>query len=248
MHRKIAVFIIMLMNIPMGCLLMEGNSIISGTVTDGNGTRIEGVTITSDPEIITTDYPGREEEAVTAKTDANGRYVLVGAKRGSYTITASSGSNTASVKVIVKMTGMFSMRTESVGDIQLEGEVEEPPEEPPVEVPDEIQWYYTYAEGVAAAQQSGKPKMIDFYADWCYWCGQLDQNTYPDEQVRAKSVEFVCVKVDCDVETDIADDYNITALPTIVFTTSAETEVHRFLGYKAPAAFLNEMNTALGQM
>ena len=216
---------------PFGCLFFGGTGDITGRVIDGNGDGLAGVTISTDPETKTT------------TTDTNGQYILTEIARGDYTVIASSGSNTVSVLVMVRRPDTFSFKSDVVANNISFGE------EPPGEEPQtEIQWYYTYAEGLAAAQESGKPMMIDFYADWCGWCDTLDENTYTDSLVIAKSIEFVCVKIDYDVETNVVNNYGITAVPTIVFTTSTETEVHRVVGYEPPSTFLTEMNTALGLM
>ncbi len=46
-----------------------------------------------------------------------------------------------------------------------------------------IKWYENFAKGWAEAKRSGKPMMIDFYTDWCHWCGELDKKVYTDPHV-----------------------------------------------------------------
>ena len=89
------------------------------------------------------------------------------------------------------------------------------------------------------------PCVIDFYADWCGWCKRLDQDTYVDADVMSKAKKFISLKIDADVETDLASKYGVQGLPTILFIDHKGEEVHRVVGYRRPDQFLDEMDLAL---
>jgi thioredoxin:protein disulfide reductase len=82
--------------------------------------------------------------------------------------------------------------------------------------------FVPYSEKVLAqAQVEGMPVMIDFYADWCVACKELEQFTFSAPEVQALATEFVFVKFDATQSTPLFEElqsrYGIVGLPFIVF-------------------------------
>lgn len=111
-----------------------------------------------------------------------------------------------------------------------------------------IEWQQFDPELIAQAQTAGKPVMLDFYADWCIPCLELDRRTFTDPAVIAKSEEFVRLKVDLtrfdspESET-LRKQFDIAGVPTIVFLDQNGTEAlsSRVVGYIPPEEFLKKM-------
>lgn len=104
-----------------------------------------------------------------------------------------------------------------------------------------IAWIHSVSEGMALAKETGKPAFIDFYADWCPPCQEMDKKTFPDEKVIAELARFVAIKADL-TRTDSpgqssAKQHNVLAIPTYVFidTKGKKTIVS---GYHPPNTFL----------
>jgi thiol:disulfide interchange protein DsbD len=99
----------------------------------------------------------------------------------------------------------------------------------------EIAWVHVGAEDTAVATFTAamekakvdcKPVMIDFGADWCIACKELDKFTYVDDAVRKEAQRFVNIKIDATSETpgltELQTRYGVVGLPTVVMLGSAQ--------------------------
>ena len=59
---------------------------------------------------------------------------------------------------------------------------------------------------------SGEITLVDFYADWCGPCQALA----PILDETAKEVDFKIVKIDVDNAADIAGEYQVISIPTMM--------------------------------
>ncbi len=99
-----------------------------------------------------------------------------------------------------------------------------------------------------AIKASKKPVMLDFYADWCISCIELEEITFEDEKVRAKLKNFTLLKADVTKNTqddkDLQKKYGIFGPPGLIFfnTNNQEVKAAKIIGYKNPEDFLNIIN------
>jgi thioredoxin:protein disulfide reductase len=90
----------------------------------------------------------------------------------------------------------------------------------------ELKWIRGESEGVAAAKAAQKPAFLDFYADWCLPCKELDIKTFHQPEVSAEFQRFQLVKVDCTKGDDdpavmaTQSRYGAATLPTLVMIGS----------------------------
>jgi thiol:disulfide interchange protein DsbD len=100
---------------------------------------------------------------------------------------------------------------------------------------------------LAQAASSGKPAMLDFYADWCVSCKEMEKLTFADPRVRARFDDMVLLQAD--VTANNADDkallkrYRLFGPPGIIFfgKDGAEAPGGRVIGYQDADRFLASM-------
>jgi thiol:disulfide interchange protein DsbD len=117
-----------------------------------------------------------------------------------------------------------------------------------------ITWEIFSPEKLAAAQASGTPVMIDFYADWCIPCLELDRKTFTDPDVMNATETFGRLKVDLthfdspEAEA-IRQQFAIAGVPTIVFLAGDGREVRssRVIGYLPPDEFIARLQPLLSE-
>lgn len=85
------------------------------------------------------------------------------------------------------------------------------------------------------ALQNNDKMIIDFYADWCIPCKELDALTFSDANVISSLSDFKSLKVDMtnssDVTEQIREKFKIVGMPTILFIDTKGNEVHRLTGF-----------------
>ncbi|HYR88760.1 MAG TPA: thioredoxin family protein [Terriglobia bacterium] len=94
-----------------------------------------------------------------------------------------------------------------------------------------IQWFKDLQRASAAARETNKPMMIEFWADWCAPCKIMEAEVYTDARVAtALRQKMVAVRISFDLQTTLVRQYNVEAIPHIVFTNSFGTELLRHRG------------------
>jgi len=105
---------------------------------------------------------------------------------------------------------------------------------------------------VAAAAAVGRPVMLDFYADWCVSCKEMERYTFTDAAVQRALGNAVLLKAD--VTANDADDqallqrFGIFGPPTIAFwrADGVEQKNYRVVGFMPAAEFAKVAAEATG--
>jgi len=104
------------------------------------------------------------------------------------------------------------------------------------------------AAAVKASVAAGRPVMMDFSADWCLPCHELELNTFTDPRVVAKAKTFDRYKVDLTKydspeAATLRKQFNVTGVPIVVFLGKGGNEVAeaRVDGFLPPERFLQQM-------
>ncbi len=106
---------------------------------------------------------------------------------------------------------------------------------------------------LAAARAAGRPVMLDFYADWCVSCKELERDTFSDPQVRQALAAHRYILLQADVTANSAADeallqgrFGLPGPPAIIFfgPDGEERRGLRVVGYLPPERFLEHLREA----
>ncbi len=109
----------------------------------------------------------------------------------------------------------------------------------------------TLADLDARLKIAGKPVLLDFYADWCVSCKEMERFTFSDPLVRARLGGMTLLRAD--VTANTAEDkallkrYRLFGPPGIIFFDASGREIEgvRVIGYQSPEKFMKSLDLAL---
>lgn len=94
----------------------------------------------------------------------------------------------------------------------------------------------------AIARSAGKPIMLDFYADWCTSCKEMERNTFNDPVIRQRLGQMTLLQAD--VTANTADDdalrkrFSVFGPPALIFFNANGKEIpEHIIGYEPPEQF-----------
>lgn len=108
-----------------------------------------------------------------------------------------------------------------------------------------------FNKALAEAKANAKPVMLDFYADWCIACKEMEAYTFSDPEVHQALSQFTLLKID--VTKNNEDDkaflkaFDLFGPPAILFfnTDSTEIKSHRLVGFIKATPFIKHVNAAI---
>jgi thiol:disulfide interchange protein DsbD len=109
-----------------------------------------------------------------------------------------------------------------------------------------IDWLRDEDQAFAESQRTGKPVLVEAWAEWCTACKLMDKNTWSDPGVqREVRKRFIPLRIDLTEETPATtarkEAYSFEGLPTVVSCRSAGCPApapQRSIGYLRPAEML----------
>jgi thiol:disulfide interchange protein DsbD len=102
---------------------------------------------------------------------------------------------------------------------------------------------------LAAAAAAGRPAVLDFYANWCAACQELEEGAFADPRVAVESRRFVRLRLD---GSDVAappvkaaqERFHILGYPTAILFRADGSEAGRVIGAASPDEFLAKLRAA----
>ena len=98
----------------------------------------------------------------------------------------------------------------------------------------------------------GRPAMLDFYADWCVSCKEMEKLTFSDPRVRAELDRMLLLQADVTAASPadraLLKRFSLFGPPGIIFFDAQGREIPdlRVVGYQPPERFLKTLAAANG--
>jgi thiol:disulfide interchange protein DsbD len=117
-----------------------------------------------------------------------------------------------------------------------------------------VSWQPYSQETFTKAIAAKKPIIIDFYADWCTPCRELDKKTFHDRDIVKESANFSMIKVDLTKEANpevlqLLKRYDVKGVPTVIFLDTDGNEIKelQIVDYVPGKEFLPRMKKVIGE-
>ena len=110
---------------------------------------------------------------------------------------------------------------------------------------------HSLAELEDRVHSAGRPAMLDFYADWCVSCKEMEKYTLTDERVRSSLDRMLLLQADVTRATpadrELLKRFSLYGPPGIIFFDAAGREIPelRVIGYQPPERFLKTLAAVL---
>ncbi len=112
-----------------------------------------------------------------------------------------------------------------------------------------VGWHTSLTPGFEEATRLHQAIILDFYADWCLPCLEIDHKTFQNPQVQEKLRKITKIKIDCTQETPICkeavDRYQVIGWPTILFfdqNQKIQNDLSVVGGFVSPEKMLEILN------
>lgn len=106
----------------------------------------------------------------------------------------------------------------------------------------QLAWLTSEPQALARAQAEHKPLLIDFGAEWCLPCKEMERKTFSDAHVRSELSRFILLRVDCTEETEenkaLMKKYDSDTLPAVLVFDSAQQKVVKLSEFTPPGSLL----------
>ena len=104
-------------------------------------------------------------------------------------------------------------------------------------------WINNSKDALEQGRVKNKIVMLDFYADWCVACKELDALTFSNPSVVSQLKNLVTARIDYAAEEELAATYNVVGLPCVLFIAPDGKEIpdSRIVGFIEADRFLEHL-------
>ncbi|HSD10036.1 MAG TPA: cytochrome c biogenesis protein CcdA [Candidatus Binatia bacterium] len=105
-----------------------------------------------------------------------------------------------------------------------------------------ISWREFSTQALDEARAQGRPAVVDFRADWCLPCLEMERTTFVAPEVTSRVGDFEMLRADVtemsEKTENLLSKYGVLGVPTTIFFAADGKEQHRMVGYVASDDFV----------
>ncbi|MEK7834171.1 MAG: thioredoxin domain-containing protein [Acidobacteriota bacterium] len=102
-------------------------------------------------------------------------------------------------------------------------------------------------EALAEAKRENKPLVLEFTAEWCAPCKQMERTTLVDSRVVELLKQVVFVRIDTDRQPEIAERLGVVGLPDIRFAATNGRLLRQLRGFQTAESFAAALQQLIRQ-
>lgn len=108
-------------------------------------------------------------------------------------------------------------------------------------------------QALARAAAQGRPALLEFYADWCITCIEMEEDTFSDPQVKQALEQLLLLQADVtdhdEEDQRLLKRFDLFGPPAVLFfdADQGEMKTRRLIGYVKPEPFLRHLRETLGE-
>jgi thiol-disulfide isomerase/thioredoxin len=101
----------------------------------------------------------------------------------------------------------------------------------------QISWLTDYNAALRKARREKKNILVNFCTSWSGPCLILEERTFNDAEVVTLTDEYICLKLDGDLERKLVKQFDIQNYPTLLVLDARGKERSKVIGYQPAAEF-----------
>jgi thiol:disulfide interchange protein DsbD len=106
-----------------------------------------------------------------------------------------------------------------------------------------VAWHTDLDGAFATARAKDEPVLLDFRANWCVACVELEKKTWPEPDVQKILRDVIPVRMDMTDNTPhnraLQKRFGVVGLPTVILLSPGGRELGRFVAFKTPAEVIS---------
>lgn len=106
-------------------------------------------------------------------------------------------------------------------------------------------WHENLETAVSSSKRSGKPVLVDFYADWCGPCKRQKKEVLANPEYADLMSRFELVGINVDNHGELAEKYGVQGIPDVRILNSDGKQVERYVGYGGVEGTVSQLRGAV---